>query len=286
MGCMVIFVPLVIYFAYHDALYDMIYTSILYNIKYKQSWGGEMTTMRYVRNIVRLLSCIILPILSYSYDKRMHKKSFVFCLLISLITFLTFYSGTGYAHYYTMQLPILFLCVVLSIYLSLGWRILIIAVLCVPNALYVYRQLVLNTMLITNYYKIHKSGPYYDIYKYYEMIDNRALKKTVFDYIPESEKNSIYIINTMNYSSIFIDTPYYPVGKYFLQQSLVAKTDPIAKEDIISSFEKASPKWIVSDITIEECDVLAKYADDYQVVKDTYLNGYDSRLLIYHRIAQ
>jgi hypothetical protein len=90
-GMLIVYIPLLIYFLCNDALYDMFYTSILYNIKYKQTWGGEQTVMSILPNIIRMASCLLLPIISYTYDKKNGTNSLAFCLLISLVTFITSY---------------------------------------------------------------------------------------------------------------------------------------------------------------------------------------------------
>jgi hypothetical protein len=287
LGCIIIYIPLVIYFVYNDALNDMIYMSILYNIKYKQNWGGEMTLLKYRTNISHLLSCLLLPFLSYYYDKKSNSKSFALCFSISIITLLTFVSGIGYKHYYIMQLPIAFMCVIMTYYLKLIGKIFVICILNVHTITYsrAQAQVIYSTILSTNTYKNHQDYPDYN--REIKFTNRVNLQNTIFSYIPKSERNSIYIFNNMQYSSIFIGTPYYPAGKYFHLQDKIAITDKIAKNDIIKSFEKASPKWIVSDTHISDCQVLARYAHRYETVKDTCINDYaPQQLIIYHKISE
>jgi hypothetical protein len=94
------------------------------------------------------------------------------------------------------------------------------------------------------------------------------------------------VLNSSNINSIFINTPYYPIGKYFYLQDKIAETDEIAKEDIVESFIKANPKWILTSTPLIDCKLLSAHSDDYEIVFDKWINSNVSRLIIYHKLSE
>jgi hypothetical protein len=245
LGVVIAVLPFIIYFASQNALYDALYASVLYNIKYKAAWGGDT---RYIENIARLLSCVVLPIVSLVYDRIHHTRISLFCVAISLVTFLTFYSGVGYGHYYTMQLPILFLCCIIQPFNRRIYYVAAFLIVCAPFARNIYQRCIVNYYIKTKTYQQDK--PYYNLYKDLQT-DNDSFRTKVFNIIPMAERNSIYINQSMTFASVFIGTEFYPTGKYFSQQTNISKIDDYVKSDVIKQFNKAKPKWIISSCPID-----------------------------------
>jgi hypothetical protein len=83
--------------------------------------------------------------------------------------------------------------------------------------------------------------------------------------------------------AIFVGTPYYPIGKYFSQQYMIAKMDKRVSDDIWDSFVKADPKWIVSSRPLEIHKFWKGRLPNYHVVKQLKVKHLEETIYIYHR---
>lgn len=95
--------PICLYFAYHGALGDVLYNTIIFNIDYKAKWGGD----NYLSNAVRLSTCVLLIIVTICADKETRHKYLLLVSTLSVFVFLTFIGGR--------LLPLLHLCTADSI---------------------------------------------------------------------------------------------------------------------------------------------------------------------------
>jgi hypothetical protein len=280
LGSAVVLIPIIIYFAWNNALDDMIYTSIIYNMKYKAAWRVVHDLKGHTMICLRLFSCILLPLIAYYNDRRDHTNMFPMCFAISLITFLTFCTGAGFAHYYIMQLPIFFLCVAMVSFSKRIYNVLLIALLFLP-----IRRITINiyesietTLIYHIDDKCRLSDKQNDSWA-----DNDFIRSEVFKVIPESERNSIYMNGSMCIPVIFVGTPYYPVGKFFSQQLWIARMDKRVSNDIWESFVKANPKWIVSFCPLETSKFWKGRLSKYHVVKQFNVKHLKETVYIYHK---
>jgi hypothetical protein len=280
LGSAVVLIPIIVYFAWNDALDDMIYTTIIYNMKYKAAWMIAHDLKGQTMMTLRSLSCILLPLVAYYNDRRDHTKMFPMCLPISLITFLTFCTGAGFPHYYIMQLPMLFLCVAMISFSKRIYNVLWIALLFLP-----IRRITINI-----YNKIETTLIYHidDRCRLSDKtndswVDNDLIRSEVFKVIPESERNSIYMNGSMCIPAIFVGTPYYPVGKFFCQQISIAKMDKRVSDDIWNSFVKADPQWIVSSDSLETNKFWKGRLSNYHLVRQFKVKHLKETVYIYHK---
>jgi hypothetical protein len=105
----------------------------------------------------------------------------------------------------------------------------------------------------------------------------------VFKVIPKSDRNSIYMNVSMCTPAIFVNTSYYPVGKYFSQQSRIAKIDKRVSDDILNSFIKVNPRWIVSSSPLETDKFWKGRLSEYHVVKQFKVKHLEEIIYIYHK---
>jgi hypothetical protein len=259
-AALVVWLPFVLYFAAHSALYDMIYASILYNVKYKAAWGET----RYFVNFARLLSCIVLPALSLAYDRAHGERVSLLCIPVAAITFVTFIGGAGYAHYYTMALPVLFMCAMMARLRRRALSVALVLLMCAPVTYSNCIKMYMSFRIKTGTYR--DGMPNYEIYKD-SLDDLDDVRDAIFAVIPEADRDSVYINSSMSYGSIFVGAGLHSVGKYFFLQQSIANVDTAARCDIIAHFNAANPKWIVSSIPLDsEYSLISFAADRYRLV--------------------
>lgn len=276
LGLLAVYIPIIVYFEMHNALYDMIYASILFNFKYqvkKEEFGMFF-------NIVRLLPCIILPIIAYVNDRKELTSLFGYCLSISTVTFLTFFAGAGHWNYFTMQMPILFLCLVM-IRVPKKWHYLLLVILfCGPALKLIISKIGFNLIIKTEL-RNHFT-PRLELYDFY-MLDNINLRNHIYKIVPEIERNSIYINGSPFIASFFIGTDFFPVGKYFGQQDFFSMIDDVIGRDIYNAFVKANPKWIVSSVPLEKDKYWAGRLSDYHEASHFTVEHWNGLIYIYHK---
>jgi hypothetical protein len=275
-GIAIVLIPLIFYFISEGSLYDMIYDSILYNIHYRSNWNDgnpPQTTL----NVLRLLSCIVLPVFSYLYDRKKGLHTFPLCLGISIVTFFVFYAGVGYWHYYQMQLPIFFLCGIIPSFTRNRINVIVCMSLILPSLLTTYRTLVSDIDILLHWEGLAKT-------KNRELwINPEVYRIKIFEFIPESERNSIYLNGSLQLSSIFVGTNNYPKGKYFNLQSNIAKVDTEASDDIWTSFQEANPLWILSSIPLEKDEFWRDKPIDYHLVTEVQIQYLREPIFVYNR---
>lgn len=240
-GVAVIVLPFVWYFAANDALSQFWYASYTYNVLYKQKWG-DVSTTRILINAARLLPCLIAPWLAWRYLRR----AFWLILLCGLGTFFVFLQGTGYAHYFIMEVPLLYFAVAL-ILKNPSWINLALGII-------IYLPFV-GSMLIT--LNEAYACTFTDKYRIQEQNELAALQQ-----IPPAERNRVYLYNQFNNVDFLLNSRQIPRGKYFTQHRAVERIDTFVYNDIRRRFLRERPLWIVATgpITDAELPLQGRYA--------------------------
>ena len=268
-GCLLSVAPFIIYFAATGSLNEMVYANFIFNMHYKANWNAPMGLEQYARNTVRLLPCIILPIMSFLYCRKQSKSVFGLMTLISAVTFIVFLTGNGFSHYYLMVIPIAALCVQTSGF-SPVTGYLAAAVIALPVIGY-YISLPLQR--IDNIKKEQAR---------YSSLTNDNFIQSI---IPECELDSIYTFGTPEVGGTLILTGHYPIGKYFFMQMTFPKVDDFVKNDIRNDFSTHNPLWVIASHDVPSKHVVPLDSTNYREIPlDSLPDNFPENWHIYKRL--
>lgn len=235
LGFLLITIPIILYFAYKEGFYEMIYATFIFNMKYI---GYEPKTHFTIRSFIIYFfkywpSFIILVLGTVLYCHKTRKKDILVltCFLVLWGVVSTRF-GLYVPHYMTLNIPLL----------ALGF-----ALLLNTYTYQRYSKLLTYTYLIVSFsllcgYSIWK----YNSPRYREMLDDSIFIKQssdIISHIPDNEKDKIYTYNVQ--SRFFLNTGIKPYYRFFIFQEWHGVHDKKIFEDINSMMIKHSPLWVI-----------------------------------------
>lgn len=235
LGMLLAMLPFVLYFWIVGALDDMIYCVFTFNLNYLNYAGGVGTQSVWDFISIHLFPCVLfLPIICLFSIKRDTRYLFVLSPA-AIIIYLTFCHGFEFPHYYLMTIPIAALSI--QLIWSLG-RFYKVSVL-VLYALLCGHRLCVITPIRFNYIREMRSHE--------AEFGCIAGRQFIAEYIPDSDKASVYIYGKMEPAAALVVNGYFPVGKYFFMQDFLQEIDyEVLHDSIIEKFKEAHPKWIIA----------------------------------------
>lgn len=247
-GLGVAVLPGLVYAITTGSLNEMVYAVLYYAFEYRDisGWVGYRAV---VFNILSLLPCVILPIVTWKGFRPIFNLS----LWISAMTFLTFVSGAHYMHYFTMSLPVIFLAVAVS-YDRIGPRSAIMVSLAILVPQYFIEWGIISE-------KIEK------LCRQTADDSQLRLRERVLASIPENGRDSIYQFEIdPEYWGLVYHSGHLPVGRYIGQQWFHINIEPrYAHRHIVAAFEDAAPRYIVASIR-PEATPFASIVERYEII--------------------
>ncbi len=233
-GMIATILPFVVYFYINDALSDMIYCNLTFNLHYKSNPHFSTTVIRPLI-VLQLIQCLILPVTSWRYDRTHNTRMFPMMTAMSLLAFYMFLFSAGFEHYFLMVMPLAALCILTCSGTKAILPLLLSLVLLSPIAtIEVYRH---------KYVALVWPKPVWT----WNFTDNDC-NRDIISRIPQHEQDSIYVYggNDFGYLGELLHHRILPVGKYTFLQDVLYDVDAETKQAIQESFNKANPIWIIS----------------------------------------
>ena len=228
-GCLIILIPIVIYYAAHNALRDMVDAIILFSIKYS-TFNKRVFEKR---KLSYLIFAVAAALFSVFYKKDKDRGPLL--LLMSLMCIAVFWiMGTVYEHYMALGIPcvILSLCIVMQI--KSKWHIL--------NAVILMMFIGFNYKYVIGAYACIKS----DIAVLNDMSDEKPaevlLSDKIKELIPQEDRCSVYTYNCYTVIPFLADT--YSGSKYFVSQPQWSENKEM-EDKIYNDFVRANDKYAV-----------------------------------------
>jgi len=109
------------------------------------------------------------------------------------------------------------------------------------------------------------------------------LSQTLIDNVPPEELDSVYIAPYRMYYGAYslAQMGHYPVGVYFFTQPTMCKNSKDISDKITEAFERANPKWLLTEYPMEDLTFI-KHKDDYTLVT-THSEGSLLKCRLYRR---
>lgn len=245
-GVVLITLPIVAYFAAHDALVAFFEAAFVDNFVYAFAGAETKTALDVLTVLVRLLLYPVSLIVTYRLVRvgALSRSVAVLVVCMGSVSAPLLFLGYGYLHYMLVFAPVmvLTLCVVGKAYLehALCPRrpfLAFVAVLCIALAPFAYRfarQVGVNIAM--------------DFFDYLD--DEIASVAQIMEYVPEEDADSVWAYDVNARFYLYADV--LPCYTYFVSQSFHSQAAPdIAAEIDAMLISEDAPQWIVVGTALE-----------------------------------
>ena len=250
-GMAIAITPMLLYFGLNHSLDDMIYATLLYNIKYSQVWPTLVDSPIW-NNVIRLLPCLLACIIAVIYDYCHKSRLALIIIPAAIITSCAFVNGSGFFHYFVITVPIFLLAFAMS--LQLPRIAMVISILCLLiNPLYADR-------IQTNAELVTKTNTLFSNKK-----SNAHPYSQIIAKIPSTERDSIFAYNLkLIQNDIFIQMNTIPTMRYSYMHDYVSKVDTLVDNEIKRYMRTQRPLWIAT-LPKQQDSAFAEMLSDYKL---------------------
>lgn len=231
-----------LYFAYHGAVYDMIYATFLFNFLYVEALFNFSSPHIWVNYLIAV--CLLAGSIFY-YIKKKDILIFIFSFVLFILTIITTNVGPAYNHYFILATPALVLGISLILYVLENKYIKIVV-------MFLAGILTVNT-LYKGYLHLKAVSPKEEN----NYLASHNQMSALLEEIPDEEKNKVYYyeVVTSIYPLMHIDANY----KYFVFQEWHGEIDPNIYQDIYKMMDQEKPLWVITQGRGDE-----EYLSSYQ----------------------
>jgi len=217
-----------LYFIINDALYDMIYASFLFNLKYVSSSFHKGRPFALFCIIATIMTIVFICGICTYYRRYKDRGILVFCILLFVVGFLPLCVKKFFPHYLDLAIPILLFNMMLFIKSWKHWHIFRKAI---PFFL------VLIILII---------GGSYRAYKYHEVISEKKFivaSNKILEYIPDQYRNNTYCY--MVCPKFHLITNIKPIHKNYVWQEAHQRAEASLFDPINKDLNALKPAYII-----------------------------------------
>ena len=235
-GVAVILIPISIYFIYHGALYEMIYGTLLFNLKYMEVGIRKLPLIKLMAQQIMTLLPTIIPsiVIVLLYRKDRKYRLIIFIIAFSISFYFSINTGHRYIYYHMLN----------AIPFSLGIMLLIryFEVNKNINKLIKLSLIFMITMSISLY--IYLGRDLFQRLRYQIKTTYNVEAKELANNIPINERNDVLGYNTS--SQWFMATDILPITRFYTNQDWWNLFDSIVTTEIEEVLINNRPKWIIT----------------------------------------
>ncbi len=237
LGFLAVILPILAYFSYHDALYEMIYATFIFNWNYRATDIGFHQEV--IQNLLWLIPCFYLIVVTILRDRKLGSVYSYFFIPASIICICAFANGFSIGHYFVNVLPYYVLSIIFT-YELFG----------VNQGRF---MLIISVVLLSPYYsgvKPNVKAAYYNTEgkSNRDLLDRNIIEggKKLITFIPKEDYSSVYSFEALAGFIHLTQNKIYPVGKYFIGQRHQSLCDNKVKNEIDEFHKTTKVKWIVT----------------------------------------
>lgn len=256
---------------------EMIDTAFIYNFRY-WVYQTEPGLRPWLVKIALLWSCVVLVPLAWRVWRQSRREMAWVLIWASVFTFLSIARSRVLAHYFIMCMPIV--AIAISALPRVGSRRLsVLTTLAIAAPYLVVYGADYRLLAVRAAGRVASAEARDSLLNYDRRIRSRVLEK-----IPAAQRSDVYQYELpMKYWGLLYHAGSLPVGKYTSQQEMIVAIDSGRRADIVTSFDRAAPRWVISGAPLGR-GVLAAKAGQYEPV-DTVAVLYGDTILVYRRQA-
>lgn len=285
LGCLIAFAPFAVYFIMHGAFGQMIYATIICNIKYTLAAKATHEFSLSPNNIL-LLAQFILPsfiflIISIYYTIQKKDWFTISSICLALLSIYYFLTNRLYAHYYLISvcyIPIIIL-MLLTLRSKKDEKCLnhkknsfVIVFITLIMALFTVLSIRETAWIGKKFLKSYQT----DVYKTYNRDANQLAKK-----IKDRSSVAGYNLN----SGWYLVTDIYPCYRYFTLQDWQSSFDQTLYHDITDCFTSGSAQYIVLQGDTTNIQIKNYIKEHYKLIgkMDSSIPANDKQIMLYEK---
>lgn len=237
-GILLCFAPFLIYFAYRNGLYDLIYGTLIYNLQYTEDsvfeWKKDV-----IEGLLLTIFTVVISVLHLLIYQKKKNYLAVASILSAVLSMFMFLKMNGYVHYYTVDFVLYPLFVGMGIEILSKFKssqvakiisVVVIAIFCVELG-------VGGMASVRKKWSLSTHASYAKAYL--EFSDE------IMSYVPKEEQNDILTFGDVWLSTWYLVNDTVPPFKYCILQDWQAKSSPDMKKEIVDYFENNPCKWLL-----------------------------------------
>ena len=265
-GCLIVALPVFLYFFLNSAVYDMLYATFIYNFKYASNVGYSNILLNPVKYVVLYLP-LICSIWMIVLRIIKHKTSVAFLdvltIVIVLMNGLCLFIANQYPHYFTIYMPVFVL--VLLQYQSFKLKSLKTIIIMLSIILNLY------TALFSSLYAAYHTYVTRETSKEYQSVFSETRN------IPTEERVSVIGYNLPSQYYIYADIV--PCYKYYTHHDWWSVSDPSIKSSFIEWLKKEEPLWLLTIPDEDDSDLL-------EIISNKYVLESENEYITLYRIGE
>ncbi len=264
LGICTVALPVVVYFAYKSALYDMIYATFIYNFLYAGNTSHQAILANPWKYAALYSPMVISAVLMLGKIKKKRKLNFLdFCIMMIVIcNTICLLILNLYTHYFTVYVPVFVL--VLSAYFTYerkSFRNLLIA-LCIGVYL-LYAGYDAAKHIYRNYISDAQEKQYHTI-------------ATEIKQIPLDERDAV--IGYKIPSEYYLQADIVPCFKYYTMQEWWSRSNPAIKTSFLEYIAAEDTLWLLTCPDEDDSHILEIISERYVLVAENeYFNMYRTK---------
>ena len=236
LGIAVITIPLFVWFGLKKAVWEMLYATFFFNIKYSE--GSAISITGYAL-LLKFLPIAVSLVLELLYLLKSRKFRFIDVMITAIIIANTafFLIINRFDHYFIIYVPVFWLTLILY-----------------TESRNIPSQIVLILVFSVYFNNTLNWG------KYYMGAAQQPVFSTVNLYFPKSEKNSAIAINVS--PEIYLNTGIEPCSRFVANQGGHFAVNPAFKQEFIETLREKKPLWIIGNCSADGTVPYAEFLPD------------------------
>ncbi|MGO5097232.1 ArnT family glycosyltransferase [Agathobaculum sp. LCP25S3_E8] len=275
LGFAVVTLPFIIYFAYHGALYDMLYGTILFNLDYAGdaiSHSKEEWKQIFVYLIPVISACLL----------AIGKKGMVRYTILSgaILSGIMMIRSYLYPHYYIIIA--IFVPVTIGLWMSsehkkikdLNRYIISYFAICIVLIMTVFIQSYQNGLEKYNWIK--------DLSRYNPEIQDIDRIREQASIIPEEDRDKVIGYNIR--ASWYLVTGIYPSYKYYGGNDYLYAISDELRDETVQYYSSLDAEWIVVQSDIGDEEIREIINTNYKMVDEIDITNGNFKMFLYQKI--
>lgn len=220
LGILIVAIPVAAFFYKRNALYDMIYGTFIFNLKYTDFVTKSFSLRDWFNQTAPLFLSLLLILLNLLKTRQVRLID-ITALVITAVNLFMFVKINTYIHYFIIIFPVFFF--ILILYVKPGNHL----------------SILLTAALSVSYFTGCKN-----LAVYYLRPDHMSLFSTANQYFPKSEKDSAIAVDVP--SEIYLNLGITPCSRFAAFQTRIFKINSEFEAEFVQTMQEKEPKWIIT----------------------------------------
>lgn len=258
LGIVIIAAPVCLYFYLHNALYDMLYATFLYNFVYAESSShAAILSERFLQFVVLYAPIVFALVVFIVKRKQLTKPMYMTMLIATVLSLLMLLYANVYEHYFTLAIPMF--TVATAIWVKDAGLKSIFKPSKRKNKVNIALGIIVVIYIALSAYRA--AAPMYKGYLTDISYDRYRQMSESAEIIPEKERNSV--IGYEIPPEWYMDCDILPCYKYYIMQHWWTNSNLDVYGEYLNFIKTKHPMWIITRVEMTDKGVAQVLEEDY-----------------------